>query len=767
VASEWSTLNTNEGIAKDRGEDKSSMTTSCRNPGRKSPSLVWAPLVVLAAAIMLAASAQTTPGQVAGGESPQLVVQIGFVGQVNTMAFSPDGRWLASGGADPLICIWEAATGHLVRKLEGHTGAVLTLAFSPDGALLASGNGDETTILWDVASGKVQRRFLAPPGGVDQVAFSPDGRLLASGGGNGLAVWDVSNGKLLQAIGYDALKGHLFGFTPDGGSLIVQGDKQIGTWNLRLGRYSWQAPIEKGEQRHVRATSENGRLLALQDGGHADFSIWDAWANTQISRISSEPTGLLNPAAFNPDGKILACRSDSVNDAVRLWDVASGRELHALGKGVSTALAFSPDGRKLAVARQSIEIWDVASGSQLLDVKRNVERALRVRLSETKGKPGLFLLADSGHYMQIWDLANGRPLRWEHYGPSRGAKFARGLDGRVIIIAWPEGKAQLSDAITGGKLPMLVDLPSFPAHWEMNSDASLVAIAEKLEGEEQQVSIKVKEVATGRQVSAFVSKTDVFTMTFSNDSRWLLTRSAFNKSANLWDVKSGESKYQFKGEEFDLSPDGHRLAFGALWAGITVVDLETQTKRNFSGNGSAGFSPTGRYLTAGHDGPINVWEMESGQHILSLQNLKGSTGAKFFSPDERYLVVGTTQKEERIWEVSTGREVLPDFSQFIESGASLAFSGDSHWLAATASDGGIKLWDVDAEKLVASLYVLDEGTSWLVTTPDGFFDGPDNAVKKLITWNVGNQIFPVGRFAKQRYRPGLLADIFAKRGAKQ
>lgn len=705
------------------------------------------------------------------GNRPNLSCRVALSGKFPQWPFLPTAAGLPPGGVDHLICLWDVATGHLVRKLEGHTGAVLTLAFSPDGALLASGSDDESTILWDVATGKMRRRFLAPPGAVYQVAFSPDGRSLASGGGNGVAVWDISSGKLLEAIGYDALTGHLFGFTPDGHSLIVQGDKQTGTWNLKLGRFSWQAPIEKGEQRRLRATSADGRLLALEDGLDGYFVVWDAQTKKEISRISSEPIGLRNPAAFTPDGKILACQSDKKDDAVRLWDVASGRELHALGKGLSTALAFSPDGQKLAVARQSIAIWDVATGSQELEVKRNLEPTRVLRFSETKDRPGLFLLTGnwSGSF-QVWDLKSGSPVRVAHYDSSRGANFERGPGGEIRVVSWQEGKAQLNDAITGGKLPMLVDLPSSPADWEMNSDASLVAIAEKLEGEEQQVSIKVKEVATGRQVSAFVSKTeDVFTMTFSNDSRWLLTRSAFNKSANLWDVKSGESKYQFKGEEFDLSPDGHRLAFGALWAwaGITVVDLETQSKRNFSGNGSAGFSPTGRYLTAGHDGPINVWEMESGQNILSLQNLKGTTGGKFFSPDERYLVVGTTQKEERIWEVSTGREVLPDLSQFIGKWASLAFSGDSHWLAATASDGGIKLWDVDAEKLVASLYVLDEGRSWLVTTPDGFFDGPDNAVKKLITWNVGNQIFPVGRFAKQRYRPGLLADIFAKRGAKQ
>lgn len=730
---------------------------------REDSSFVPAVATILAALIILSVWEQPCAGQVADSESPRLVVQTGPVGEVSTMAFSPDGRWLASGSMDHIICVWDVATGHLLRKFEGHTARVNSLAFSPDGKLFASGSDDHFTILWDMATGKAKRRFVAPAGEIYHVAFSPDGQWLASGSGEGIALWDISSGKLLQGFGYDVLKGHLFGFTPDGHSLIIEGDARIATWRLKQEILTWQMPVEKSEPRRILAISADGRLLALQDSD-SNISIRDAQANRDGSKISSEPVGLRNPAAFSPDHTILACQSDGKDDAVRLWDVASGKELRALGNGLSTALAFSPDGHKLAIARIGITIWDVASGSLLQEMKRNIERPLHLHISKANGKHGPILLADSGrNFLHVWDLRS--PPRFEHYDPSTSADFIDTPDGNVVITDWRDGKRQFLDALTGAKLAWLVDLP-LSTEWVTSPDTTLVAITERARNEQARAPIHIKEVVTGREVKSFVSKTqDVGTMVFTNDNRWLLTKSFFDKSSDLWDLSSGESKHHFEGEDVVLSPDGRWVAYCSSGAGIMVMDLHRQVERTFSGNCSVTFSPGGHYLATGHDGPIEVWEMESGRHVLSLE-LSGATGGKFFSPDERYVLTGTTLKEEQIWEVRTGREMLPTFSQAVYQWPSVGFSEDSHWLAATAADGSIKIWDLAAEKLIVSLYVLNDGESWLATTPDGYFDGGDTAVQKLVTWNVGDQIYPAARFAKQRYRPGLLVGIFAKTGQK-
>ena len=236
-----------------------------------------------------------------------------------SVAYSPDGRTLASGNANGTVSLWDADTGRVIRSLEGHSDWVNAVAFSPDGQTLASGSGDRTVKIWDVNSGRELRSLEGHSSGVSAVAFSPDGQTLASGSwDNTVKLWAVNSGRELRSLEGHSSYVYSVAFSPDGQTLASgSDDNTVKLWAVNSGR----------------------ELRSLE--GHS---------------------GSVNAVAFSPDGQTLA--SGSWDSTVRLWAVNSGRELRSL-EGHSdwvNAVAFSPDGRTLASgsADGQVRLWDAA-----------------------------------------------------------------------------------------------------------------------------------------------------------------------------------------------------------------------------------------------------------------------------------------------------------------------------------------------------------------------------------------------------------------------
>jgi WD40 repeat protein len=282
--------------------------------------------------------------------------------QVSHLAYSPDGRWLASGCPEG-IGLWDAATLREVR-IFGSPGSLIALAFAPDGRLVSSVSGGPVQV-WDPATG---REVLRPAGHhpvVGGVAFSPDGKRLAAVSDGQLDTWDAATGQRLLALQVPKTRFTGLAYSPDGRLLAASGvssepgqsRSEVRLWDAATGKEERTFPWPAGLALAV-AFRPDGRLLAAS--GPGNVKAWDLAGGKEV--FTRQLDGAAPSLAFSPDGGGLAVAG--VGDATRVWDLAGGRERFALG-GKAASLAFSPDGRLVSAGEKETKLWDVATGQAL------------------------------------------------------------------------------------------------------------------------------------------------------------------------------------------------------------------------------------------------------------------------------------------------------------------------------------------------------------------------------------------------------------------
>lgn len=285
---------------------------------------------------------------------------------VNSVAFSPNGRLLASGSDDAQIKLWDVATGQEIASLNANAEDVHAVAFSPDGRQLASAHGDGTVRLWDSASFELRATLAAHEGAAYAVAWSPDGQLLATGGEDEVVrLWTVRDRLQRRAFRGPTDAVSSVAFSADGKTLAAgAGDGVVRLWSVATGEKSLVFRGHAGDVYRVAYAPHNANLLASV-GEDETIRLWDL-STGRVRQVIAADQGWVMDAQFSPQGDVLATAGG--DGSVVFWSATTGKlqtrsETH---DHEVYALSISPDGKSLATGSrdQTVGLWDMPVGAE-------------------------------------------------------------------------------------------------------------------------------------------------------------------------------------------------------------------------------------------------------------------------------------------------------------------------------------------------------------------------------------------------------------------
>jgi WD40 repeat protein len=519
---------------------------------------------------------------------------------VLSVAFSPDGRTLASTGGDPAdfdpergllgeVKLWDLDRGKEKASYRGHGDIVFAATFSPDGKTLATASRDGTAKLWDLAAGKERFTFEDHDAEVRSVAFSPDGKTLATAGADGTArLWDVAGGKEVRQLEVKDSAVTCVRFAPDGKTLaggvtaggnprfgVPGGAATIALWDVATGKARPALRGHKGQVHALHFTADGKTLVSAGGlpGQPGEVLVWDAAGGALLARLDGHH-GPVGGLAFSPDGRTLLSAGGSLDNQgeILFWQPPANGDRHTLEghAGPVTCAAYSQDGKTLATGGEdrTVRLWDTATGTE-----RAVFKGFANPLHCLQMSPDGRALATAGRGEKTVTLSTltGRLLLAGHTLEITGVAFAP--DGRLIAIS---------------------------------------AGAENATGQQ----VKLWDAETGKEVATLPPKKGTARcVTFSPNGRTLAV--GFGQEVRFWHLPSLIEQESWK-------PAG------------PVSALQ--------------YSADGTMLAVGQsDGTITVWDVAGGREFATLEGLTGAVTTLAFAPDHRTLTAAAGQGGARVW----------------------------------------------------------------------------------------------------------------------
>jgi WD40 repeat protein/transcriptional regulator with XRE-family HTH domain len=559
-------------------------------------------------------------------ESRLVLTCKGHTAWVQSLAFSPDGRLIASGSHDHTVRVWDVETGQCIKTLRQHTSGIHAIAFSPDGKTLASGSDDYTIGLWKVETWECVQCLQGHTDRVVFVAFTPDGQVLVSGSyDRTIKVWDTSTGQCLRVLETSIRWALSVSLSPDGQTLATAGDDAVvKLWDLATGNCVGTLTNSTSPVWAV-AFSPDGQQLATgsEDGV---VKIWDVLTE-ECLHAYQEHTQRVWLIAFSTDGRSLM--SVSEDQTLKLWDAQSGHCLRTLD-GYSNwvlAIAFSADGQMLASGSEDrcVRVWDVETGDCLRTLQGHthlissvafaaVDESESARMEDT-----CYVMASGSddRTIRIWNYQNGEHLRTLHGHSSWVQSVSFSADRAWLASGSRDQTVRVWDWRTGECLHTLQGHSHRVKSVAFSSQGTLLASSS------DDHTIKLWDAATGQCLQTLVGHSDsVLSVAFSPDGGLIASGSA-DRTIRLWNVQTGQCLYTLQGHT-------HRIR-------------------------SVGFSPDGQLVASGGDDQtVRLWNVANGNHRKTLIGHTRTIWSIAFNPSHSILASGSEDETIRFWDIHTG-----------------------------------------------------------------------------------------------------------------
>jgi WD40 repeat protein len=608
---------------------------------------------------------------------PSPVAQMSQAGRIYDINFSPDGNWFVSPGDDGTACVWNVKNGQK-RYCVQHENTIYQAVFSADGKWLATASTDGSARLWNASDGSLSKRYDF---GVD--------------------VWDVA-------------------FSPNSEWLIIAHDKGMRAVNL-VNRLQKDRDVVTPSPAYLLAYSPDGDWAGI---GTASGKILIWWTGSLYTSLGPTHLGEVLSMTFSSDGKYIL--SSGTDSTARIAMTVSGKELRSFRSGDWIEdIDFSPDDNWIVGASDDnqVWVWDRKTGESKL-------RLLHAGfVQKAKVSPNGLWIASTGfdHTLRIWDAHSGsQMLQASLAGIGSGLAFSP--DGKNVIVGDRDGNINIWDISALSAKIGFIEFAEYVHEVKLSPDGKRLfanSDDQKVWSFDLNKILSIHTVESARNL--FSTEGLTYAMEISPDSNWLVVAESQIKRAVLYDLKQGKTTFLNHGEEVNgiaFAPDSRQVATSDKDGKVILWDVQTGEKKAELVNASAvlgiAISPDGSKLVAGLDGPASttVWDLTTKTKIAELGQV-GNVNAVQFSQDGAWVAAGDNLGVIKIWNAQDFSIKEPVRTLQLNSKVlNLLFSPDRRWLVVGSSDGYAQIFDMVSGNEISRLPHIDEVTG-LAFSADG------------------------------------------------